>query len=195
MNLAFLWKDVLVFFFISCQMWSVLHQRLGQTRPSHPSDHRSFFFFIHFLWKCVCLCRLNIHPACPFIPTWSHLPSHAVALVVAPPSPSVSQWRAALSLAVWPTSGPHRVPDSRGVQGLLDKSGLRCGEREAGRSCRPSGSPSRRAGSQSTVTPVCLNKVYVQTLSVQEKSENKWNIFFTDWLKSCFYGHKWPQFF
>lgn len=155
-----------------------------------------FFFFFYSLFVEVCLLVSSKHPSC--LSLHPHMISSSIACCGArgcPPSPSVSQWRAALSLAVWPTSGPHRVPDSRGVQGLLDKSGLRCGEREAGRSCRPSGSPSRRAGSQSTVTPVCLNKVYVQTLSVQEKSENKWNIFFTDWLQSCFYGHKWPQFF
>lgn len=40
----------------------------------------------------------------------------------------------ALSLGVWPTSGQERGPAGRGVQGLFDQSGLRCGERQAGRS-------------------------------------------------------------
>lgn len=92
-------------------------------------------------WHC-----LNIHECLSVCPSILHgliFVLHAVDLMVIHHHPRVttgsSSWRGALSLDVWPISGPQRGPDGRGVQGLFDQSGLRCGERQAGRSSRTAG--------------------------------------------------------
>lgn len=89
-------------------------------------------------WHC-----LNIHECLSVCPSILHgliFFLHAVDLMVIRHHPCVtigsSSWRGALSLGVWPISGPQRGPDGWGVQGLFDQSGLRCGERQAGRSSR-----------------------------------------------------------
>lgn len=93
-----------------------------------------------------CVLTLSKHPwmsVCPSILHGLIFVLHAVDLMVIHHHPCVtigsSSWRGALSLGVWPISGPQRGPDGRGVQGLFDQSGLRCGERQAGRSSRTAG--------------------------------------------------------
>lgn len=97
----------------------------------------------------LCVLTLSKHPWLSVPPSSMsssssmHAVDHTVTLHHLHHHPCVaigsSSWRGALSLGVWPISGPQRGPAGRGVQGLFDQSGLRCGERQAGRSSRRRG--------------------------------------------------------